>query len=75
MKADNDTNRAAQAAQYESLMQLYVRYADTLDAVQVWGVCDGTSWIGSQYPLCFDARLQPKPAFFSVAGVLEDAKN
>lgn len=51
-------------------MALYVEYADVLEAVQVWGVCDGTSWLKEKYPLMLDAKLQPKPAFFSVAEVL-----
>jgi len=37
----------------------------------VWGVSDGTSWIRDKYPLCFDASLQPKPAFFSLVDALE----
>lgn len=72
--ADNDNTRAVQASQYSNLMNLYIRYADVMEAVQVWGVCDGTSWIREKYPLMFDANLQPKPAFFSVAEALQAAE-
>lgn len=68
--ADTDSSRYAQAQRYADMMTLYVEYADVLEAVQVWGVCDGTSWLKEKHPLMLDAKLQPKPAFFSVAEVL-----
>lgn len=63
---DNAAGRTAQAKRYGELMKLYLSYADRMDAVQVWGVSDGTSWIRDKYPLMFDASLNPKPSFFSV---------
>ncbi|MCQ2458059.1 MAG: endo-1,4-beta-xylanase [Clostridia bacterium] len=69
--ADTDKTREEQAARYAELTELWLGYADRLDAVQVWGVSDGTSWIREKYPLLFDARLQPKPAFFSLVNVPE----
>lgn len=71
--ADTDITRKAQADKYAELMQLYAEYADVLEAVQVWGVCDGTSWIKEKYPLPFDSLLQPKPAFFSIVDTLQAA--
>lgn len=70
--SDNDVNRAAQAKRYGELMKLYLTYADRMDAVQVWGVCDGSSWIKENYPLLFDASLNPKPAFFAVVEAAEE---
>lgn len=70
--ADTDATRALQAARYGELMSLYIEYAEKLDAVQVWGVCDGTSWIREEFPLIFDANLRPKPAFISLVHVLEE---
>lgn len=69
--ADTDSTRALQAGRYGELMKLYAEYADRLDAVQVWGVSDGTSWIREKYPLIFDADLQPKPAFITLVNVLK----
>ena len=48
-------------------MQLMLRYSDQTEAVQVWGLTDTMSWRGSQYPLLFDGRGNPKPAFWAVA--------
>ncbi|MDO5435963.1 MAG: endo-1,4-beta-xylanase [Clostridia bacterium] len=69
--ADTDKTREVQSARYTELMKLWLGYADKLDAVQVWGVSDGTSWIKEKYPLPFDARLQPKPAFFGIVDALK----
>lgn len=69
---DTDAARAQQAEKYAELMKLYLSYP--MKAVQVWGVCDATSWIGSSYPLPFDARLQPKPAFFAMTDAVNGAE-
>lgn len=69
--ADTDATRALQAARYGELMSLYIEYADKMDAVQVWGVSDGTSWIREKFPLIFDVDLRPKPAFITLVQVLK----
>ena len=48
-------------------MRLILKYRDRIDAVQVWGVSDNMSWRSKNFPLLFDASLQPKPAFYAVA--------
>ena len=68
---DTDKNRAAQAQYYKDLFELYLTY--DMEAVQVWGVCDSTSWIAASYPLPFDANLNPKPAFFSIVEAVASA--
>lgn len=55
-----------QATRYENLMKLYTRYADDILAVQVWGVTDDLSWKADKYPLLFDRKVQPKPAFHAL---------
>lgn len=55
-----------QATRYENLMKLYTKYADDILAVQVWGVCDDLSWKADKYPLLFDRKAQPKPAFYAL---------
>ena len=56
-----------QAQKYAQIMRLLRQYADQFEAVQVWGICDSMSWRASNYPLLFDARRNPKPAFWAVA--------
>lgn len=52
-----------QAKRYAELFDLYMRHADDILAVQLWGVTDDLSWLSGQYPLLFDRLAQPKPAF------------
>ncbi len=63
---NNEQAHVSQAARYESLMKLFVQYADDILAVQVWGVTDDLSWKANRYPLLFDRKVQPKPAFYSL---------
>lgn len=56
-----------QAKRYAEVMKLLDKYADQFEAVHVWGLNDGVSWLASQYPLLFDANNNPKPAFWAVA--------
>ena len=55
-----------QAVRYENLLKLFVKYSDDILAVQVWGVTDDLSWKANKYPLLFDRKVQPKPAFFAI---------
>ena len=66
IQANNEANLRSQAIRYENLFGLFIEHAASLDAVQLWGVSDDLSWLAPQYPLLFDARMQPKPAFWSV---------
>lgn len=56
-----------QARYYSNLFNLYKQYAGQLIAVQVWGTVDDLSWRVTEYPLLFDAKAQPKPAFYAIA--------
>ncbi|NLW20418.1 MAG: endo-1,4-beta-xylanase, partial [Clostridiales bacterium] len=42
-------------------------YHEQIDAVHTWGVTDNLSWKAAQFPLLFDGRGQPKPAFYAIA--------
>jgi len=61
--ADNDMNRLSQATRYTELFEIFMDFADQLEAVQVWGLTDNSSWRASEFPLLFDAKSAPKPAF------------
>ena len=69
-----DTNLEAQAKRYKFVMNLMLKYADQTEAVQVWGLTDSMSWRKGKYPLLFDDRMNPKPAFFAVVEAAEEHK-
>ncbi|GAB3745827.1 endo-1,4-beta-xylanase [Spirosoma pomorum] len=61
------------AADYEALFKLFLKHKDKVSRVTFWGVNDGDSWLNgwpvrgrTNYPLLFDRKNQPKPAFYSV---------
>jgi endo-1,4-beta-xylanase len=61
------------AKRYGELFSIFHKHADTIKRVNFWGVDDGQSWLNdwpvkgrTDYPLLFDRKLQPKPAFFAV---------
>ncbi len=56
-----------QAQRYKNLMQVFLRFAQKVESVTVWGTTDDLSWKAGQYPLLFDANLAPKPAFWAWA--------
>lgn len=65
--ADNsDEEMMKQAKRYASLMSAFQQYSDYIDAVVIWGISDGTSWKADQYPLLFNADMQPKYAFWAL---------
>jgi endo-1,4-beta-xylanase len=63
------------ADRYAELFKIYVKHADAIDRVTFWGVFDGTSWLNRgrmNYPLLFDRKYQPKPAFDAVVRTAVD---
>ena len=74
IKNTSDTNLTAQAETYAELFQIYLDYADQMDAVQVWGLTDDRSWRGDEYPLLFNNKVQPKPAFYKVVELVQPAQ-
>jgi len=63
----------ALATQYASLFGVYMKHRAVINRVTFWGVTDGDSWrnnwpvVGrTSYPLLFDRKGQPKPAFDAV---------
>lgn len=62
----NDINLRRQAEYYGKLFEMYEKYADRIEAVHVWGTVDDLSWRANTYPLLFDAKAQPKYAFWQL---------
>jgi endo-1,4-beta-xylanase len=61
------------AKRYAEFFALFHKHRDHISRVTLWGVHDGQSWKNdwpvrgrTNYPLLFDRRYQPKPAFEAV---------
>lgn len=70
------------ATRYADLFRVYLKHRDTVERVTFWGVTDGDSWLNNwpvqgrtNYPLLFDRKGQPKPAYNAVLAVASEAKN
>jgi len=67
MADDNsDAQFQQQAERYADLMSVFLRYSDSIIAVQTWGTKDSLSWKSGSYPLLFKGDGTPKPAFYSL---------
>ena len=64
--SNTDSNWQTQARYYSQLMELYIQFADQMEAVHTWGTVDNLSWRKENYPLLFDGASQPKPAFDAI---------
>jgi endo-1,4-beta-xylanase len=68
-----DSVQVALAKRYADLFRVFLKHRDVIDRVTFWGVADADSWLNNwpvrgrtSYPLLFDRRHQPKPAFDAV---------
>jgi endo-1,4-beta-xylanase len=68
-----DSVQTKLAKSYADLFRLFLKYKEKISRVTFWGVHDGQSWLNNfpmagrvSYPLLFDRKYQPKPAFDSV---------
>lgn len=65
------------AKRYASLFAIFLKHADAIPRVTFWGLEDGQSWLNytpvkrTDYPLLFDRKLQPKPAYDAVIHELQ----
>lgn len=70
----SDTSEAGletQAKYYSDIMDVLVKYADSISTVVFWGVTDDQSWRASRLPLLFDAEYQAKPCYYSIIDDIE----
>jgi endo-1,4-beta-xylanase len=63
---------------YADLFSVFLKHRDVVTRVTFWGVTDADSWLNywpvrgrTSYPLLFDRRAQPKPAFQAVIEVAQ----
>ncbi len=68
-----DSVQHALAERYAELFRVFLKHSDVITRVTFWGVTDGDSWLNgwpvrgrTSYPLLFDRRGRPKPAFHAV---------
>jgi endo-1,4-beta-xylanase len=68
-----DSMQQVLARRYAECFALFHQHRNSIERVTFWGVHDGQSWLNNwpvrgrtNYPLLFDRRYQPKPAFEAV---------
>lgn len=66
MEGNSEESLQKQADKYRSMMNVFMKYKDSIIAVHTWGVTDDLSWLKSYNPLLFDGNSQPKPAFWAL---------
>jgi len=59
------------AKRYEDIFKIYLKHHDKIERVTLWGTADSETWLNdfpipgrTNYPLLFDRKLAPKPAYF-----------
>lgn len=77
-----DSVQRALADRYAELFRVYLEHRNAVTRVTFWGVTDGDSWRNhwpvrgrTNYPLLFDRRHRPKPAFDAVARVAAESND
>ena len=74
-----DSVQTALARRYADIFRVFLAHRDAIDRVTFWGTSDAGSWLNgwpirgrTSYPLLFDRKGRPKPAFDAVVGVAID---
>jgi len=62
----NEEELKVQADLYRQMFEVYLKYAENIERVTIWGKSDSQSWRGEGYPLLFNGYFEAKPAFYSV---------
>ena len=76
-----DAVQQALAKRYADLFGVFLKHRGTVSRITFWGVTDGDSWLNNwpvrgrtSYPLLFDRKGQPKPAFNAVVSAAKSSK-
>jgi endo-1,4-beta-xylanase len=66
---------------YTDMFKIFVKYKGTITRITFWGVDDGQSWLNgwpirgrTNYPLIFDRKGNPKPAFYEIIKTAKESK-
>jgi endo-1,4-beta-xylanase len=77
----SDSMQTVLANRYSDFFKIFIKHADIIERVTIWGVEDGGSWLNywpvhgrSNYPLLFDRNHQPKPAYWSIIRLARESK-
>jgi len=77
-----DSVQARLTDYYYRLFEIYNKHSDKISRVTFWGVNDGQSWRNNwpvegrtDYPLIFDRRNRPKPAFDAIIELSKSSYN
>lgn len=62
-----------QAKYYSDIMDVIVKYKDSISAVVFWGTTDDMSWRASKYPLLFNEDYTAKLCFYSIIDGIKQA--
>lgn len=59
------------AQRYAAVFKIFIKHRDKIERVTTWGTADSETWLNdfpiqgrTNYPLLFDRKLAPKPAYF-----------
>jgi endo-1,4-beta-xylanase len=69
------------ARRYAEFFKIFYQHRDKISRVTIWGIHDGQSWLNywpikgrTNYPLLFDRKYKPKPAFDAVVKIIQSKK-
>jgi len=63
-----------QAREFARLFGYYIEFANYIERVSIWGLADSQSWRAIGNPLLFDGNFDPKPAFWAIVDVAQNAQ-
>jgi endo-1,4-beta-xylanase len=74
-----DSVQTQLANRYSDIFKVFLKHKNDLSRITFWGINDGYSWKNdwpikgrTNYPLLFDRKYQPKPAFYSVVKTVKE---
>ncbi|MGN1412210.1 MAG: endo-1,4-beta-xylanase [Oscillospiraceae bacterium] len=67
----SETGLETQAKMYSDIMDLAVKYSDSISAVVIWGTTDDQSWRSAKVPVLFNEDYTAKPCYYSIVDGLE----
>lgn len=69
----SETGFETQAKYYSDIMDVLVKYSDSISAVVLWGTTDDKSWRADRCPLIFNGDYTAKPAYYAIIDGIESS--